>query len=435
MDGDIAWLLAPLALIYTILFWVVSLRFPSVPLALILGLAPFQNDISDFGGLHFSISEVHLLLSVPLLYTRVGRLHWGWMGGVLTSALAITVLLTVPNWRDTSTLSLVQMGLYWIGAVLLFTNLPRSSQDFAMAWKTLITVGCVLAVMAVVTGSSYFWGLNTNGIGASLACTLMVATEHWLCANDSQRWKYVPVLVLVSAALVLVLSRGAWISALAGLSFILLWRSQYLLLAKLALAAIPVVAAVWMVLPEESRDYALAIDDSRYNIHARTLNADFARDQWLSSPFIGVGAGLRKEYDATNILWLTLAETGPIGLMAFLTVNGALVVGVWRRRPRHPSFTPDSSAIALAGGLVLGKLVHGLVDHYWSRGAIMIAWASVGMALSVEGRNRFPRTLAGIGKHKKERSVPSGESLHRISSLSCPVEVVGKKTEFLTKDG
>jgi hypothetical protein len=27
-----------------------------------------------------------------------------------------------------------------------------------------------------------------------------------------------------------------------------------------------------------------------------------------------------------------------------------------------------------------------MVDHYWSRGAIMIAWASVGMALSVEAR-------------------------------------------------
>ena len=416
MDGDMDWLIVPLALIYAVVFWLVSLRVPSVPMALILGLAPFQNDISGFGGLHFSISEVHLFLSAPLLCTRVGRLRWGWMGGILASGLAITVLLTVPNWRDTSTLSLVQMGLYWIGAVFLFTNLPRSSQDFALAWKTLIAVGCVLGVMAVVTGSSYFFGLNKNGIGASLACTLIVAMECWMCAKESQRWKYVLVLLLVSAALVLVLSRGAWISALAGLGFLLLWRSQYLLVAKLAFAAVPVVAAVWMVLPAESRDYALAIDDSRYNIHARTLNADFAREQWLSSPFIGVGAGLRKEYDATNILWLTLAETGPLGLLTFLTVNGALVVGVWRRRPRRPSFTPDSSAIALAGALVLGKLVHGLVDHYWSRGAIMIAWASVGLALSVEARTLFPRVRAGVGRHEKDKSNPNGNSSHPILS-------------------
>jgi hypothetical protein len=417
MDGDVDWLIVPLALIYAVIFWVVSLQVPSVPLALILGLAPFQNDISGFGGLHFSISELHLLLSAPLLCTRVGRIHWGWMGGVLASGLAITILLTVPNWRETSTLALVQMGLYWIGAVFLFTNLPRSSQDFALAWKTLITVGCLLGVTALVTGSSYFFGLNKNGIGASLACTLMVTMECWICAKESQRWKYVLVLLLVSAGLVFVLSRGAWISALAGLAFLLMWRSQYLLVAKLAFAAVPVVAAAWMVLPAESRDYALAIDDSRYNIHARSLNADFAREQWLSSPLIGVGAGLRKEYDATNVLWLTLAETGPVGLLTFLTVNGALLVGVWRRRPRRPSFTPDSSAIALAGALVLGKLVHGMVDHYWSRGAIMIAWASVGMALSVESRTRLPRTRGGVGSREKESSPQNEELAPPISSL------------------
>ena len=417
MDGDMEWLLAPLALIYALVFWVVSLRVPSVPLALILGLAPFQNDISGVGGLHFSISEVHLFLSVPLLCTRVGRIRWGWMGGVLAAGLVITVLLTLPNWRDTSALSLVQMGLYWIGAVFLFTNLPRGSQDFAMAWKTLIAVGCVLGVTAVVTRSSYFLGLNKNGIGASLACTLMVVVECWMCAKAPQRWKYIPVLLLVSAALVLVLSRGAWLSALAGVSFLLLWRSQYLLLVKLACGAVTVVAAVWLVLPAESRDYAVAIDDSRYNIHARTLNTDFAREQWLSSPFIGVGAGLRKEYDATNILWLTLAETGPLGLLAFLMVNGTLLVGVWRRRPRRASFTPDSSAVALAGALVLGKLVHGMVDHYWSRGAIMIAWASVGMALCVEARARPPQLRVGVGRNENGRRNPSKEASHPISCL------------------
>ena len=58
MDGDMDWLIVPFALIYAVVFWVVSLRIPSVPMALILGLAPFQNDISGFGGLHFSISEI-----------------------------------------------------------------------------------------------------------------------------------------------------------------------------------------------------------------------------------------------------------------------------------------------------------------------------------------------------------------------------------------
>jgi hypothetical protein len=29
---------------------------------------------------------------------------------------------------------------------------------------------------------------------------------------------------------------------------------------------------------------------------------------------------------------------------------------------------------------MFGRLVHGMVDHYWSRGAITVAWAGAGMA-------------------------------------------------------
>ena len=91
---------------------------------------------------------------------------------------------------------------------------------------------------------------------------------------------------------------------------------------------------------------------------------------------------MRKEYDATNVLWLTLAETGPVGLLAFLTAHGRLIFGVWMRRKSALIGDSGPSATALAGALVLAKLVHGMVDHYWSRGAIMVAWSAVGMALS-----------------------------------------------------
>ena len=111
---------------------------------------------------------------------------------------------------------------------------------------------------------------------------------------------------------------------------------------------------------------------------------------------------MRKEYDATNVLWLTLAETGPLGLLAFLTAHGRLIVGVWLRRKTALIGDSGPSATALAGALVLAKLVHGLVDHYWSRGAIMVAWASVGMALSGRIQNGLKPNLktrpAGLGR-------------------------------------
>ncbi len=381
MDPDLLWLALPLGLGYVLLFWVVSFRAPCVPLALIFGLAPFQNDVSGLGWLHFSLSEVHLLLSGPLLVARGWRGNLGWMGTVLWGGLIVTVLLSVPNWRDTSTVSLIQMALYWIGAVAVFSVLPQQAEDLRMSWRLLVLVATVLAASALATRSSYFWGLNKNGVGASLACGLIVAVECWAGAGPKERRFYMGALPLIAGGLVIVLSRGAWIAAATGVGFLLAWRGQYRRLLWLGLLTVPVVAVVWSVLPQESREYAFGFDQSRFNIKARMLNTDWALEQWRSNPWLGVGAGLRKEYDATNLVWLTLAETGPVGLAALVGVHARCVLGMWMRRQERDFCKGSPSPIALAGALVLAKFVHGLVDHYWSRGAIMVAWASVGMAM------------------------------------------------------
>ena len=381
MDPELLWLALPLGIGYILLFWVVSFRAPCVPLALIFGLAPFQNDVSGLGWLHFSLSEVHLLLSVPLLVARGWRGHLGWMTPVLWGGLIVTVLLSVPNWRDTSTVSLIQMALYWIGAVAVFSGLPQQHKDLRMSWRLLVFVAAILASSALATRSSYFWGLNKNGVGASLACGLIVAVECWAGTEGKERRFYFAALPLIAGGLVIVLSRGAWIAAAAGVGFLLAWRGQYRRLLALCLLTIPVVAVVWSVLPAESREYAVGFDQSRFNIKARMLNTDWALEQWRSSPWLGVGAGLRKEYDATNLFWLTLAETGPLGLAALVLVHAWCVMGMWAQRRERALWEGRPSPVALAGALVLSKFVHGLVDHYWSRGAIMVAWAAVGMAM------------------------------------------------------
>jgi hypothetical protein len=245
---------------------------------------------------------------------------------------------------------------------------------------------------------------------------LVLGVERWSCSPRGKRWRYFPILCLLGGALLMVLSRGAWLAALVGVGFLLLWRGQYGQLARFGLATVPVAALVWAVLPQESREYVSGFDPSRYNIRARMLNTEWAKEQWLSRPWIGVGVGLRKEYDATNVLWLTLAETGPLGLVAFLVVQGRLVGGVWSRRWSGSPFSPSASALALAGALVLGKFVHGMVDHYWSRGAIMIAWASVGMAISADRFQKAAQrgavdTCRSVGrKHRwpgRSQTVPS----------------------------
>lgn len=419
MGEPLVVLLIFLAGIYALVFWTLSLRYPAIPLALIVGLAPFQNDLSGFGGLHFSASEVHLFLSSPLLLFQRSSIRLGWMASCLGCALMVTTLLAVPSWRDSSLLSLVQMFVYWGWAVIVCSNLPRRPSDLVPAWTTLLVVGVGLSIIVLVTRSNYILGLNKNGIGASLACALVVACDRWQTCPKRIRWRYALVLIVLGLALVFVLSRGAWIAAFLGVSTLLIWRAQYLRLIKIFCVAVPVVGVAWAMLPTESREYALGFDDSRHNIYARRLNSEFALEQWLSSPMLGVGVGLRKEYDATNVLLLTLAESGPIGVIAFLAVHGRLFAGVWARRRCWPSDSIHSSAVILAGALAVGKFVHGMVDHYWSRGAIMIVWASVGMAVSMDrmcapevgctGSNRF----TSCSKNRRQRRWPS--PAHTIS--------------------
>ena len=62
------------ALIYVLVFWAIAWRYPSVPLAFVFGLAPFQNDLSGgVAGVKFSLSEIHLVLALPILVAMLIR--------------------------------------------------------------------------------------------------------------------------------------------------------------------------------------------------------------------------------------------------------------------------------------------------------------------------------------------------------------------------
>jgi hypothetical protein len=371
------------AAVYATVFWIMSLRYPAIPLIAVFALAPFQNDLSGLGWLHFSLSELHLLLAAPLMLLRGWQGGLGWLSVPIWGTLILATVMTIPTWRESSGISLIQMSIYWVGAVALFSILPTNLNQLRVVWRGLVTVGVVLAVAALLTRSSYFLGLNKNGAGASLACALIVCVECWLSEPRARQWRWLPALGLIAGGLIMVLSRGAWLAALSGVAFLFAWKGMYRRLLMFGLVLIPVVGVVWASLPEESRQYASSFDSGRYNIRARELNSEWALEQWKSSPWIGVGVGLRKEFDATNVILLTLAESGPLGVLAVLGVHFWVLWGMWRRRSGLKDLSaPWASSHALAGAVVLSKFVHGLVDHYWSRGAIMIAWASVGFALS-----------------------------------------------------
>ncbi len=381
-------------LLYVALFLYCGWRWPQIPLLLIFALAPFQYDISTGGPVRFSIAEINLLLTVPLLVATGRPILLG--PTALPTALYLGVCLTdtLIHWRDSSLVSLVQMGIYLVAAVVVFTSFVKRPEEFRLALRGLVVVGAVLALAVVVTRSGYVLGLHKNGVGSSLAVAVVVAAELWFSATSrrEKRWLGIGTLI-IAAGLFFTLSRGAWIGAVCALLMLLGLRRKFRLLMQVSIGAVVLIAVGWYFLPSESREYATSLDRKNENIRLRFQSIDFARELFESSPVVGVGVGLRKEYDATNIIWLTLAETGVPGLLTWLLIHLALTRMVWRDHQRVAQSDILFSLSSLGGALVVSILVHGLVDHYWSRGAIMVAWCSAGMATHahfiVRGRMAF----------------------------------------------
>lgn len=389
--------------LYALVFWAVAWKRPPIALMLIFASAPLMWDLSSGGGSKFSISELNLFLAAPVCLVqctmRGKRLSIGPLALPLIAYSTVCLFSSFQTWRGGEALnSLLQMFLYLVVAVLVFSSFVEQLEDLKLALYGLVVVGVFLAIMVIVTRSGFVLGIHKNGIGASLACTAIVCLELWLTA-DSAKEKRIMLLALtvIVMGLVLALSRGAWIGTFCGTLVLMTLRRRYDLLLRSYLILIPVIAIGWNLVPTQQKEYATGFSETRWNIQARYKSVDLAKNYYEQSPVYGMGVGLRKQYDATNLFWLTLAETGAMGLMALGLIHLTFFKMVWDTQKRIHSTDKLFSFIALGGALLTEKLVHGMVDHYWSRGAIMIAWASVGMAVGAyyaSPRRQMTRELA-----------------------------------------
>ena len=383
-----------LAALYALAFWSVAVYRPRWALMLILAATPFQNDVSFGGPLRFSLAEVNLLLTLPVLLVKSRRFHFGPTLLPACLYLAVCVFSTLGQWRASTLQSLVQVGVFTITQVVVFASLARDEEDYRLAFNGLIVVALFLAVSVFTTGNLYIYGLHKNGIGASLASTFVISLELWLGSGKGKaRFFYLAASVVIAMGCLVTVSRGAWMTAIVGTLAVLAIRGRIGLAFKCSLVLIPLVAVVWRFLPESSREYATGFGEERFNIKARYDSIDYAMGLFKANPIQGAGMGLRKDYDATNVIVLCLAETGVPGLIAFLVLNASVVFMVVRVYRRVPPQSLSASVLAIALGLILGKFMHGLVDHYWSRGSLTTAWATVGMSSYVVVAQRRRRRL------------------------------------------
>ena len=445
---DISFLI--IGLIYAGAFWALSWRYPPLALALVFATAPFQNDLSGGGGVKFSFAEINLVLSLPLFAAMllVGARRartWPLLWPSLLYSFAC-VASSFVMWRAGSApSSFVQMGLFLFVVVPVFALMGRRPDDLKLALWGLVSVASFLGVAKILHPSTEVFRLNKNGMGGSLACALIVAVELWFhYRNQPTRHKFVLLAFMgaISVGLLLTLSRGGWLAATGGIVLVASLRRQFVLLGRAALVMVPLLAVTWSLLPSESRDYATSVSSSRGNIKQRYLNSDSAIQHWKSNIWFGDGMGLRKEVDATNFVLFALGETGLFGLVTFCGMFVAFFMSLWHARARLPRDEFAFSLLCIGGGLMLSRLMQGMVDHYWARGPTMMAWAAAGMATGAlwyvpEGTSdKLKRARALLSLHLLETARRGrGESAGLPTLSRAELEAAQKALALIKKNG
>jgi hypothetical protein len=87
--------------------------------------------------------------------------------------------------------------------------------------------------------------------------------------------------------------------------------------------------------------------------------------------------------DATNLVFVTLGESGLLGLLSFFTIQVTYIVLVVRLVKSIPRTDPRYFLLVVSPTLMAVRLAHGQFDHYWVRGATTMAWVSVGVVLAI----------------------------------------------------
>ncbi|HSI32435.1 MAG: O-antigen ligase family protein [Phycisphaerae bacterium] len=368
---------------------------PPLAFVFMLATAPFGYDVGG-GPVNMAAADLSMVIALGA-FVATGRARLG-PNPLRWTVLAYFVVCLVSSVLNgvlaDSVPSMVQMAVYTIGAVFVFSGCVRRAEDLYPALYAMLAVDLFLVIVQIVSRSNFVLGLHKNAVGTHMGFGTVVAVGLWLTATDKRRRRQLALVAGgLSVGLLLSLSRGAWLGTACGIVLMFALRGRLLTSLKFVAAATPVVVVCWMLLPEQSKEYATDLRIDSHNIKARLDSIDFAMTYFKQSPIVGVGVGLRKVYDATNVVMSTLAETGVLGLATFSSIFATLYWMTFRAA-RRLDYTDSAYPLLIVGAaLVTAKLVHGLVDHYWGRG-ILPAWAGAGMIVYAYGRAR--RSARGV---------------------------------------
>ena len=383
-----------LGLAYALCFVAICARRPQWALIAIFATAPLHFDLGS-GGVKYSITEIHLLLTLPLLALRLRDARRGVTMGPLTLPISAYLLVcglsTFVNWQGSDAIvSWVQMFAYVVITVLIFSHLCTPEQLRKVPYYLV-----AVCVFWALFGAKYNFqveslGLRKNAFGASLAVGFLCAYDLWIARgytrqavwNDRTRMALAGAMLVIFTVLLMTLSRGSWLGAVAGVITIGVVRGSIKPLLRTGAILVPIMVIVWFNLPPELKAYTVGFDaDQNRNIKLRLDTLQQTQQTFADDPVFGAGLGLRKNIDATNLVWLVLSETGVLGALAFGWIWWNFFRLTWRARRIVPPSDPRFTLLSLGAALMVCKLAHGMVDHYWTRGPLTNAWAGLGMIL------------------------------------------------------
>jgi O-antigen ligase len=247
---------------------------------------------------------------------------------------------------------------------------------------------------------------------AGILCQLAVFGAAVAIAPRAARWRWwiVTASVMIFAALLLTMTRGAWIAVFAGLAAAcVLLRNRVLIVATvLALA----VMLVYTEANKNDQGRTLAVDSfateqADRNVATRLVLWDMSWHMFLDHPLLGVGMGdysieaekrlaarhVRTTVDSHNIYLQLLATRGLLGFIPFVAYFVVLVLTLWKRLR---SAAPGSmaryyaiGALAATAALLAGALTENNIDDAEVLTAFMFL---VGLALAQMPAERVAAT-------------------------------------------
>lgn len=399
------------AVLYGVVYFALALIRLDLALLLMFASAPFPWDLGG-GPVKMALAEIDLAIALPVLLGRLlqgkGMIARNPLKWPLVAYSGVCVLSSVLGGVEKDgVVSMAQMAIYLLLAVFLFSSCIDQVGFFYTAFYGFLLSNTFLAICGIVTRQEYLFGLHKNGIGTNLSYAVLICTELWMRETRRARKRLLAaVLCVLTGGLLFSMSRGGWMGTMAGLLVIAALRREFKLLLRGAVLMSVVIAILWNFVPENEQSYAFDLNAKAYNVNARLVSIQYAMHYFETSPLLGVGVGLRKQYDATNVVMSTLAETGVLGLATFLSIFLVFGLTVWKARRLIPLQSPLFSLLVIGAALSLNQFVHGCVDHYWNR-VLLPVWGGVGMSLFAIQRWR---TMAAAGSFAQEGAAESGLS-------------------------